>query len=82
MEKVGRILNTGRSIYIGGMGNIKEAKIKETREYVFSGLGVFNGNGRSLQFAVIANENRFCYDAYSGDEEPCPRDPFPIKNAK
>ena len=82
IKKIGKILNTGRSVYIGGMGDLTEPRIKGTRSYIFPHIGTFYDNGRSLQFSVIANEKGLCYDAYSGDEAPCPREPFPIKERK
>lgn len=80
IQKIGKILKTGRTIYIGGMGNITEPRSEESRTYTFPGFGTFHGNGRATQFAVIANERGLCYDAYSGDEQPCPREPFSLKN--
>jgi len=81
LEKIGKILKTGRVIYIGGMGNLSKPRIQETDVYTFPRLGTFSGNGRSAQFMVIGNEQGLCYDAYSGDEEPCPREPvFSLKN--
>lgn len=83
VEKIGKILKTGKLIYIGGMGNLNKPKIKEDKTYVFPYHGTFHGNGQNAQFMVIANERGLCYDAYSGDENPCPREPvFSLKNLK
>src|SRR3989344_4883791 len=83
IEKIGKIIKTGKAIYIGGMGNLIKPKIKENKTYTFPYLGTFPGNGRNAQFMVIANEKGLCYDAYSGDEDPCPREPvFSLKNLR
>lgn len=82
IQKIGKILKTGKAIYVGGMGDLKDPKIKEDQTYTFPHLGTFAGNGRNVQFMVIANEQGLCYDAYSGDEPPCPREPFSLKNLK
>jgi hypothetical protein len=83
IKKIGKILETGKIIYIGGMGDLNKAKIKKDETYMFPNIGIFHGNGRSAQFIVIANERGLCYDAYSGDEEPCPREPvFSLKNLR
>lgn len=83
IEKIGKILRIGKMIYIGGMGNLNKSKIIESKTYIFPNLGTFHGNGQNAQFMVIANEQGLCYDAYSGEEEPCPREPvFSLKNLK
>lgn len=82
IQKIGKILKTGKSIYIGGIGNIAKPRIKNEQAYAFPGGGRFYENGRNIQFMVIANEQGLCYDAYSGDENPCPREPFSLKNLK
>ncbi|OFZ49760.1 MAG: hypothetical protein A2381_18085 [Bdellovibrionales bacterium RIFOXYB1_FULL_37_110] len=79
ISKIGEILKTGKQIYIGGMGDLTEPRIQQERQYVFPGKGTFFYNNRVLQFMVIANEHGLCFDAFSGAEKPCPRDPFPIK---
>lgn len=82
LKEIGKLLNTGKIIYIGGMGNLNKPRIKENKTYTFP-HGTFHGNGRNAQFMVIANEKGLCYDAYSGDEPPCPREPiFSLKNLK
>jgi len=82
IQMIGRILKKGKIIYVGGMGYLTDPKRKEERAYTFPLLGTFHGNGHVLQFMVIANEQGLCYDAYSGDEAPCPREPFSLKNLK
>lgn len=81
IQKIGKILKTGRIIYIGGMGYLNKPKIKEAQKFIFPNKeGIFYSNGQSLQFMVIANEQGLCFDAYSGDKEPCPQEPFSFKN--
>ena len=80
IQKIGKILKTGKVIYVGGMGYLTKPKRKEKEMYTFPKIGTFHGNGQTLQFMVIANEQGLCFDAYSGDEEPCPREPFSLKN--
>jgi hypothetical protein len=82
IQKIGKILKTGRAIYIGGIGSLDKPKIKETRKFMFPNIGTFPSNGQSFQFMVIANEQGVCYDAYSGDREPCPQEPFSLKSLK
>ncbi|MEK6705861.1 MAG: hypothetical protein AABZ06_08730 [Bdellovibrionota bacterium] len=82
IHKIGKILKTGKMVYIGGIGYLNKPKIKGEQKYTFHNIGTFYDNGQSLQFVVIANERGFCYDAYSGDESPCPREPFLLKNLK
>jgi hypothetical protein len=78
LKKIGDILRKGRNIYIAGTGNLNSPRTKG-RAYTFPSKGTFNSNERVLGFAAIANEFGLCYDAYSGDEKPCPREPFPLK---
>lgn len=79
IKKIGAILRDGKNIYIAGIGDINKPRVKSKRSYHFPKLGTFHSNERALQFIAIANEHGVCYDAYSGDEKPCPRDPFPKK---
>lgn len=79
IKKMSEILNNGKNIYIAGTGDLNKPR-KNGKSYVFPQKGTFNKNGRVLGFAAIANEHGACYDAYSGEEKPCPRDPFPLKN--
>lgn len=76
---ISSILKRGKIIYIGGMGDLKDPRKTEKHEYTFPGIGTFRGNGRVLQFGVIANEKGQCFDAHRAGEKPCPRDPFSIK---
>jgi hypothetical protein len=80
IRKIGEIMK-GENIYIAGMGNLNHARAKG-RAHIFPNKGTFNSNERVLGFAAIANEFGACYDAYSGDEKPCPREPFPLKTLK
>ena len=57
IHKIGKILNGGNRIYISGMGSIIEPRTVDEFTYTFPKLGTFHGNGRVLQFAVIANAN-------------------------
>lgn len=81
LEKIGRILKQGKKIYLGGFGELKKPR-EIGKGYIFPEVGTFYGNGRSLGFEVIANEFGSCYDAYSGDQHPCPREPFVLKFLK
>lgn len=78
IKKISSILKKGSHIYIAGTGDLTEPRI-EGHTYIFPRKGTFKGNSRVLGFVAIANEFGTCYDAYSGDEKPCPRDPFPLK---
>lgn len=78
IQIIGKILNGGNRIYVGGMGSINEPRKVEEFTYTFPKWGTFHSNGRVLQFAVIANEHGACYSAYEREEKPCPRDEFPI----
>ncbi len=81
LRKIGEILRKGKKIYIAGTGNLNGLRTKG-RTYVFPSRGTFSSNERVLGFVAIANEFGTCYDAYSGDEKPCPREPFPLKTLK
>ena len=78
INKIGHILKSGSQIFIGGMGNLNKPRETPEHSYPFPGLGKFPENGRNLQFMVIWNEKGQCYNAYSGDQKPCPSDEFPI----
>lgn len=80
VQKMNRILKRGRQIYIGGMGDLDKPRVKKNESYIFPGHGAVSTNGRSLQFMFIANELGDCYAAHSREEEPCPPEPFPIKD--
>ncbi len=79
IHKIGNILAKGKRIYIAATGDLSDSR-KNGKSYIFPKIGAFHSNGRVLGFAAIANEHGACYDAYSADEKPCPREPFPIKN--
>ena len=79
---ISKILKEGKNIYIAGIGNINEPRVKGKRSYFFPQKGTFFDNERTLQFVAIANEYGSCYDAYSGEEKPCPREPFPTQKGK
>lgn len=71
----------GKHIYIAGLGDIKDTDVNKNLEYVFPRKGKIRGNGRSLSFVAISNENGLCFDAYGGfEEQPCPSEPFPLWN--
>jgi hypothetical protein len=80
IQKIKKILSTGKIIYVGGMGYLTEPRRREEKQYTFPHIGTFHGNGRTLQFIVIANEQGLCYDAYSGEKKPCPAEPFSLKS--
>ncbi len=82
LRKIGKILETGKIIYVGGMGDLTRQKAKQDYKYTFPRIGTFHSNGKSLKFMVIANEQGLCYDAHDGDKGPCPREPFSLKNLR
>lgn len=82
IRKISKILREGKNIYIAGIGTLDVPRIKGKSSYTFPKKGTFNSNERALKFMAIANEHGSCYDAYSGDEKPCPREPFPTKKGK
>jgi hypothetical protein len=79
INKIGKILKSGSKIFIGGMGNLHKPRETQQRRYSFPGLGQFPENGRVLQFMTVWNDKGMCYNAYSGDQKPCPSDEFPIE---
>ncbi len=78
--EVGKVLSGGTNIYLGGIGNPYRPQVIDAENYTFPKHGTFHGNGRVLQYMVIANENGNCNSAYHSDDEPCPQDGFPIDN--
>ncbi len=78
INKIGKILKSGNKIFIGGMGSLEKPRETSERRYSFPGLGQFPENGRNLQFMVVWNDKGMCYNAYSGEQKPCPADEFPI----
>ncbi len=79
INKIGKIMKSGYKIFIGGMGNLDKPRETQQRSYSFPGLGQFPENGRALQFMTVWNDKGGCYNAYSGDQKPCPSDEFPIE---
>lgn len=77
IKKIDKILKNRKNIYIAGTGALNQPRTVG-KTYTFPKKGIFPNNGRVLGFAAIANEDGACYDAYSADEKPCPRDPFPL----
>lgn len=82
LRKIGKILKTGKTIYVGGIGDLTKPKANDDRKYTFPGLGIFASSNKSLKFMVIANERGLCYGVNDGDKGPCPREPFSLKNLK
>ena len=78
INKIGKILKSGIKIFIGGMGSLDKPREIQNRSYSFPGLGQFPENGRAIQFMTVWNDKGMCYNAYSGDQKPCPSDEFPI----
>lgn len=79
LDKIGRILKTGRTIYVGGIGGIDDPKVVEKWTYDFPHHGKFHSNGRVLQLIVTANDRGLCYGVYTGDAKPCPDgEEFPL----
>ncbi|MBK7892488.1 MAG: hypothetical protein IPJ84_17070 [Bdellovibrionales bacterium] len=79
VAEIGKILKKGRTISIGGMGDLNEPRSIEKRTYRFPGLGTFRSNGRTIQFMMIWNEFNQCYDSQYGKGNPCPRSDFAHK---
>ncbi|MCM2280950.1 MAG: hypothetical protein NDI61_03790 [Bdellovibrionaceae bacterium] len=80
LEKVGRILRTGKQIYIAGIGDIDDPREVQKWTTTFPKHGTFHSNKRTLQFFAIANESGLCYGAYTDDTKPCPDgEEFPIR---
>jgi hypothetical protein len=78
--KIQNILNNGDQIYLFGIGDFQEPRRTGLRKYNFANFGSVEDNGRSLQFIAIKNERNQCFGAFSAEEQPCPPEPFPIKN--
>lgn len=76
ITEIKKILKNGKTISIGGMGDLNEPRQNEKTAYLYPGLGTFYGNGRDLQFMMIWNEHGQCYDSQYGKGKPCPRDDF------
>ncbi|MDZ4677367.1 MAG: hypothetical protein SGI74_07630 [Oligoflexia bacterium] len=80
IKKIERILRNGNQIYLAGIGDFREHRKTGLRKYTFPRFGTVEDNGRSLQFIAIKNERDQCFGAFSAEEQPCPPEPFPIKN--
>lgn len=76
--KIGNMLKNGRTITIGGMGDLPEPKTLAEDTITFPKLGSFKMNDQVLQFEYIKNDLGQCYDAYYA-EEKCPAGPFPLE---
>lgn len=79
INKIGKILNKGSRIYLIGIGDYQRPRKTGLSPYTFPRIGTIEDNGRSLQFIAIKNEHNQCYGAFTGEELPCPPEPFPIK---
>jgi hypothetical protein len=77
LRLIGEILKKGKNIYIASTVLLREP-VKTKYVYSFGKNRTSNGYQSDLSFAAIANEFGDCYDAYSGPEKPCPREPFPL----
>lgn len=74
---IGKMKKNGKVIRIGGMNDINKLReIDKKDPYVFPGLGTYYSNGRVLQFMAVMNDKGTCFDAYHGDEKPCPKQGF------
>jgi len=78
IKHIGRILNRGSQIYIAGVGDFRESRKTGLRKYHFPS-GSFDDNGRSLQLIAVKNDRNQCFGAFTGEELPCPPEPFPLK---
>ena len=79
INKIRKILNKVSRIYLVGVGYYQRPRKTGLNQYTFPRVGTFEDNGRSLQFIAIKNEHNQCYGAFTGEELPCPPEPFPIK---
>ncbi|MFN7728142.1 MAG: hypothetical protein ACK5P7_03185 [Bdellovibrio sp.] len=78
--KIKKILKSGKEIHLAGIGDFQEPRETGLRKYTFPNFGAIEHNGRSLQFIAIWNEHNLCFGAFSAEEQPCPPEPFPLKN--
>lgn len=78
MNEVRKLIKNGEKIYVGGIGKVGESRQQNELRYLFPGLGTFPDSGESLGFQVIWNDKGQCFDSYSGDAQPCPRNYFPL----
>jgi hypothetical protein len=79
-KKIENILKNGTQVYLAGVGDFLEPREPQGRKLVFPFFGTVKDNGRSLQFIAIKNEGNQCFGAFSAEEQPCPPEPFPLKN--
>lgn len=80
VKKIEKILKNGRQIYLAGIGDFREPREVGVRKHTFPRFGTVEDNGRSLQFIAVKNEHNQCFGAFSAEEQPCPPEPFPLKN--
>jgi hypothetical protein len=78
---VQKILDTGKIIYVGGMGKLDADEDDLKKNHIgFKDLGTFVSSNNSFMWMVIANENGKCFSQFRGSEPPCPGGEFPIEN--
>ena len=77
--KIEKILKNGKKIYLAGIGTYEEPRKEGKYDHTFPHFGTYKDNGRSLQFIAIKNELNQCWGGFTGEELPCPPEPFPIK---
>lgn len=80
IKKIEKILKNGNQISLAGVGDFREPREAGSRKRAFPRLGLIEDDGRSLQFIAIKNERNQCFGAFSAEEQPCPPEPFPLKN--
>jgi hypothetical protein len=68
-NQIRKILDGGKSIVLKGAGNMNAPRETEKFVHTFPKHGTFHGNGRSLQFFKMTNENGGCFAMYHND---CP----------
>lgn len=68
-NEIRKILNGGKAIVLKGAGNMNAPRETEKFFFTFPKHGTFQGNGRSLQFFKMINENGGCFTMYHND---CP----------
>lgn len=71
-SRIARVLKTGQTVTIGGMGHPNEPKQMQNYSESIPGRGKFRHNGRYLQLMVVYNENGQCYGAYLDKDDECP----------
>ncbi|MCE3013861.1 MAG: hypothetical protein LW878_12415 [Proteobacteria bacterium] len=58
---VEKILENGRVITLSGFGNMHSPRVEEKFSHFFKAHGTFLGNGRSMDFFSIRNNQGACY---------------------